>query len=146
MWLKLQLLMKIQKLLMTLYYLKSLQYLALNLNLSKYIKDDCVLARKIQLLLLGSWWIMWMMQQDRECTNGQYFMEGCLGMTAVLQNVHITVLKILGKYKGSPNIKIVLKLYSGPKQIYLTSFLNSCDSQSVSHKCRNQNRKSKRRK
>lgn len=54
MWLKLQLLMRIQKLLMTLYYLKSLQYLALNLNLSKYIKDDCVLARKIQLLLLGS--------------------------------------------------------------------------------------------
>lgn len=40
--------MNIQKLLMTLYYLKSLQCLALNLNLSKYIKDDCVLARKNQ--------------------------------------------------------------------------------------------------
>lgn len=29
-------------------------------------------------------------------------MEGCLGMTAALHNVHITIQKILGKYKESP--------------------------------------------
>lgn len=36
----------VQKLLMALHCLKSLQYSALNLNLRKYIKDVCVQARK----------------------------------------------------------------------------------------------------